>query len=158
MIRGILLLLGWLAAAFALWVLLVVLEIYWNLYDWQPKVDFIALGLGFGIFSAIACVWLLARASRQVAARGASLVMCLALLVLGVYVLPPEPLSTGLFAREQASPLWYRGGRLAVLALPALCWVLAMVRRSATTSTSPNGGLATQSSDPEVTKGPPSVR
>ena len=128
MIRGILVLLGWLVAAFALWVLLVVLEIYWNLYDWQPKADSIALGLGFGIFSAVACMWLLARVTRQVAARGASLVICLALLVLGVYILPAEPLSTGLFARERASPLWYRGGRLAVLALPALCWVLAMSR------------------------------
>ena len=137
MIRGILLLLGWVGAAFALWVLLVVLEIYWNLYDWQPKADSIALGLGFGIFSAVAGMWLLARARRQVAARGASLVMCLALLVLGVYVLPPEPLNTGLFAREQASPLWYRGGRLAVLALPALFWVLAMARKNTSASPSP---------------------
>ena len=141
----ILLVLGWLVAAIALWVLLVSLEIYWNLYDWQPKVDSIALGLGLVIFSTIACMWLLTRASRRLAARGASLVMCLALLILGGYVLPPEPKDSGLFARERTSPFWYRGGRLAVLALPALFWVLAMFRQNNAAGPSSNGGPATLS-------------
>ena len=102
--RAILLILGWLVASLALWVLLVVLEIHWNLYNWEPKVDSFALGLGFGVASALACMWLLACANRQPMPRGASLVMCLALLILGVYVFPPEPLNQGLFARERTSP------------------------------------------------------
>jgi hypothetical protein len=158
MTRVILLVLCWLVAAFALWVLLVSLEVYWNLYDWQPKVDAIALGLGLAIFSTIACIWLLTRASRRLAARGTSLLICLALLILGVYVLPPEPKGSGLFARERTSPFWYRGGRLAVLALPALFWVLSTFRQNNTAGAYPNGGRATLSGNSGVTEGPPSAR
>ena len=55
-IRAFLLLLGWLVAAFALWVLLVGLELYWNLYTWQPKLDSRALGLGLGVGLAVGIV------------------------------------------------------------------------------------------------------
>ena len=160
MTRAILLILGWLVACLALWVLLVVLEIRWNLFDWQPKVDSLALGFGFGVSLVVACMWLLACASRKLAARGVSLVMCLALLVLGVYVLPAEPLSQGLFSRERVSPLWYRGGRLALLALPALFWRLAIFRQN-NTAGQPDalliGGPAKLSSNSGITEGPPSV-
>lgn len=130
MVRGILLSLGWLLAALALWALLVVLEFYWNLRDWQPRLDSRFMAIGLGVCAALAVMWMLARVGRPHSARAVSLVICLALLSLGVYVLPAEPLTSGLFAREIQSPLWYRGGRLGVLALPMLFWVLALFRRS----------------------------
>ena len=86
--------------------------------------------------------------------------MCLALLILGFYVLPSEPLNQGLFARERPSPLWYRGARLGVLALPALFWVLAMFRQNNTTGhpgALPIAGPATPAGNSGITEVPPSV-
>jgi|SRR5947207_42658 len=146
MTDGILSFLGWLVAALALWVLLVVLELYWNFIDWQPKLDSRALGLGFGICSVLAGVWWLACTNRSHTTRGASLVICLALLVLAIYVFPPEPLTSGLFARQRSSPLWYRAGRFAVLVLPTLFWVLASIRHNNTAckpDASTSGGRTT---------------
>jgi hypothetical protein len=128
MVRPFLLVLGWLAAALCLWALLVVLEVYWNLYDWQPELDARSLGVGLGVCVALAGMLLLARARGQRAARGVSLAICLALLGLAVYVFAPEPLTAGLFARERSSPAWYRASRFFVLAAPTLFWVLG--RRS----------------------------
>lgn len=122
MIRGILLILAWLAAALGLWVLLVILEVYWKLYDWQPKLDARALGLGMGICLDVVGMLLLARATRRPAARAASLLISLALLALAVYVVPKEPLTSGMFAREQSSPSWYRVSGFFVLASPILFW------------------------------------
>ena len=42
--RAILLTVGWLLAAAGLYVALVGLELYWNLYDWQPRLDLNASG------------------------------------------------------------------------------------------------------------------
>jgi hypothetical protein len=127
--RAILLSLGWLLAAAGLYAALVMLELYWNLYDWQPKLDLEALGLIFGMLALLAAIRLLARASGNRFSRGASLVICLALLALAVYVFPPEPRSSGLFAREAPSLFWYRAARFAVLALPSAFWSRGVLRR-----------------------------
>jgi hypothetical protein len=127
--RAILLSLGWLLSAAGLYVALVVLELYWNLYDWQPKLDWEALGLIFGMLALLAAIRLLARASGDRFSRGVSLVICLALLALAVYVFPPEPRTSGLFAREAPSPFWYRAARFVVLALPSVFWGLGWLHR-----------------------------
>lgn len=129
MIRAFLLVLGWLAAAFCLWALLVVLEVYWNLYNWQPEFDLSALGAALGVCLALVSLLLLARAGGRGAVRGVALVVCLTLLVLAVYVAPPEPLTSGLFARERSSPNWYRVSRFCVLALPTVFWFFGRLRR-----------------------------
>jgi hypothetical protein len=116
-------------AAAGLYAALVMLELYWNLYDWQPKLDLEALGLIFGMLALLAAIRLLARASGNRFSRGASLVICLALLALAVYVFPPEPRSSGLFAREAPSLFWYRAARFAVLALPSAFWSRGVLRR-----------------------------
>ena len=127
--RTILLALGWLAAAAGLYVALVMLEFDWNLYDWQPRLDLKASGLIFGMLAALAAMWYLARVSCNRFSRGVSLAACLALLALAVYVLPSEPMTQGLFAREATSPLWYRAARFVLLALPSVFWVLGLLRR-----------------------------
>src|ERR1035437_5758535 len=109
--RAILLSLGWLVSAAVLYAALVALELYWNLYDWQPKVDLNTASLIFGMLAALAALRLLARAGKARLSRGVSLAICLALLALAVYVVPAEPLAQGLFGREAPSPLWYRAGR-----------------------------------------------
>ena len=129
MTRAILLTLAWVLAALGLYASLVALEFYWNVWDWQPNLDLIAWGLMVAIFGFVLAMRLLAPASRDRCSQGVSLVLCVALLVLGFYVLAPEPLTQGLFARELSSPFWYRFGRLVVLALPTFVWVRGLVVR-----------------------------
>jgi hypothetical protein len=126
--RAILLSLGWLLSAAGLYAALVVLELYWNLYDWQPKLDLSASGLILGMLVFLTAIRLLARAGCDRFSRAVSLVICLALLALAIYVVPPEPLTQGFFARATPSPLWYRAARLVVLALPSVFSGLAWLR------------------------------
>jgi hypothetical protein len=128
-IRTIILIIGWLMAALALYLALTVLELWWNLNDWQPKFDARALALIVGACLALLMIGCLARANAHQIGQGVSLATCLALLALGVYVFPQEPLTQGLFARGQSSPLWYRGGRLVALASPSVLWSLGLLRR-----------------------------
>jgi hypothetical protein len=127
MTRVILLSIGWFVAALGLYVALVILELYWNLNDWQPKLDSRASGLIIGVGSILVAIRFLARANSHRIGQGVSLVLCLALLALAVYVFPREPLTQGLFARQQSSPLWYRASRLVVLASPGVLWVLGLL-------------------------------
>ena len=124
MTRVIVLSIGWLVAALALYVALLILDLYWNLYDWQPKVDSIAVGLIIGVCAVLVAVRFLVRATSHRIGQGLSLVLCFALLALAFYVFPPEPLTQGLFAREHSSPLWYRAGRFVALASPSVLWSL----------------------------------
>ena len=128
--RTILLSLGWLLAAAGLYAALVMLELYWNLYDWQPKVDFNAAGLIFGVVVVLGAIRLLARASRDRFSRSVSLVICLTLLAVAVYVVPAEAITAGLFAREAPSPFWYRAARFVALALPSVLWCRGVLRRA----------------------------
>jgi hypothetical protein len=128
MIRAILLSLGWLLSAAVIYTGLVALELYWNLSDWQPKLDLNAAGLIFGMLAALAAIRLLARTGKDRFSGGVSLAICLALLALAFYVVSAEPLTQGLFGREAHSPLWYRAGRFVVLALPGVFWGLGWLR------------------------------
>jgi hypothetical protein len=127
--RTLLLSTGWLAAVLALYVGLVWLECYWNLYDWLPRLDLQATALVGGVIATLAVIRLLTRATHDRFTRALSLVFCLALLALAVYVSPAEPRTGGVFARESASPVWYRGGRFVALALPGVFWGCAVLRR-----------------------------
>ena len=128
MTRALLLSLSWLVAAMGLYVAVVILEFYWNFFDWQPELDLRAWFFFVGMVCALVATRFLAWAARDRLSQGVSLVLCLALLVLAVYAFPPEPITHGLFAREQPSPLWYRAGRFVVLALPGAFWALALRR------------------------------
>jgi hypothetical protein len=127
--RAVLVTFGWVIGTLGLYAALVMLELYWNFYDWQPRVDFKAFGLIFGMLAILAAIHYLARASCDRLSQGVSLMACLALLALAVYVFPPEPLTGGLFARAAVSPFWYRGARFVLLGLPGLFWVLAWLHR-----------------------------
>jgi hypothetical protein len=83
----------------------------------------------FGMLAVLAAILLLARAKGDCFSRGLSLVICVALLALAVYVVPPEARTEGLFAREAPSPFWYRAARFVVLALPIAFWGVGWLRR-----------------------------
>ncbi len=127
--RSVLLAVAWIAAALGLYIALVVLELYWNLYDWQPVMDLKALGLVCGAGSVLVAMAFLARTRCHAPVRWFSFVICLALLALGLYVLPREPTTQGLFAREHPSPAWYREARLILLVAPSLLWGAGFLRR-----------------------------
>ena len=131
MTRTILLTLAWVVASLGLYAALVALEFYWNVWDWQPNLDPIAWGLLVAVFGFVFAMRLLASATRDRMSQAVSLLLCAALLALGFYVLAPEPLTQGLFARERSSPFWYRFGRLVVLALPTVVWARGWVLRKA---------------------------
>src|SRR5438132_8433882 len=85
MTRALLLSLGWLVAAMGLYVAVVVLEFYWNFFDWQPELDLRAWFFFVGMVCALVATRFLAWAARDRLSQGVSLVLCLALLVLAVY-------------------------------------------------------------------------
>jgi hypothetical protein len=114
---------GWLGAVLGLYVCLVGLELYWNFFDWLPRWDWKVALFFVAILMMLTAVWFLRRGTPDRFSRAVSLLLCLALIALALYVLPPERLSEGLFARTSPSPLWYRGGRLIVMWLPAVFWV-----------------------------------
>lgn len=128
MLRGFLLSLGCLIAACGIYASVLLLELYWNLYEWEPKWDGRAAGM---IVALAVCVTTMAFLSRATSPRFGKVFGCLlALLLLGLgfYVLAPEPLSKGLFGRSAPSAAWYRFSRLAAMGLPLLFWIRSVNR------------------------------
>ena len=146
--------LAWLLSLASLYGALVGLELYWNFFDWRPKTDAPAAALGFWILAMLAAVWLLSQANRSRLTQSVSLLLCLALLALAIYVFPPELRTPGFLGRDSASPLWYRGGRAAVLSLPLVFWLVGWTRirrRQVRTHASPGGGHAALSGQSKLT-------
>jgi len=129
--RRLALVVGWLAAGAAFYLLFLLLDFYWNIVDWKPRWDGSAWLLFLGILAALAGIRSLARASRDRLTIGLSCIVCLALALAALYAFPPEPLVTGLFARQSSSPLWYRGLRVVLMTLPFV--FLGATRRRAST-------------------------
>ena len=123
-VRRVLLIFFWVLAVAGLYAALVVLEVYWNLFDWQPRLDLAAFGIMVWMGMMLAALWCLCRASTDRVIGGVALLLCAALVALAIYVFAPEPVKPGLLGRDTASPLWYRTGRLVILTLPAVFWLL----------------------------------
>ncbi len=132
--KNLLISLSWILATLGLYAALVVLEFLWNVPAWEPNAGVYSWLLIGGVAVLLAAFWCLGRASVNLATRLVSLVACLCLVGLAIYIMPAEPLKTGLFARLTASPLWYRGGRSLAMALPAVFWVMGWVRSRARAS------------------------
>jgi hypothetical protein len=126
--RTALLVVGWIIALVAHYIILVALEFHWNLFCWFPHLDLQSCSLAVALLGVLAGTWHLARLPQNRFARIFSLAGCLALAGLGVYVLPAEPKSEGLFSRQLPSPLWYRGGRFVAMTCPGLFWAAGFLR------------------------------
>jgi hypothetical protein len=129
MTRSILVTFGWFGATASVYLTLVILELHWNVFNWRPNLDPEALCLLLVLFSALIAIRLLAQVTRDHLSQWVSLLLCSSLFALAVYVLPPEPLTQGMFARQQPSPLWYRGVRFVVLVMPLSFWVYGLLQR-----------------------------
>jgi hypothetical protein len=119
---------AWFLTAIGLWAALLGLEFYWNSFGWHPRIDLLAGGLLTATGAMLAMIWFLARVPEPRLARTVTLLLCLALAALAAYALPPEPSTPGAVPIESASPLWYRGGRFALMALPAVFKILGLAR------------------------------
>lgn len=137
--RTLLPILGWCAATGSLYGAALLLDLYWNIIDWQPRLDWIAIGLFAWAAAALTGMGFLARANLPTIARVIGLLASLALLAAAINALPAESRSEGLLGRDEPSPPWYRVGRLALLALPALAATAALVSRK--TGQSPESHL-----------------
>lgn len=124
MIRTMLLSTAWLGAMLVFYATMVGLEVDWNLFDWRPGLDWKFIGLLLAALMILGGMWLLAKARARRFVRAWSLLLSLALVAVGFYVVWPEPHSEGLFAREVSSPFWYRGGRLMLMCAPLVFWTL----------------------------------
>jgi hypothetical protein len=126
-VKRALLILGWLGCALSLYLGLVALDFYWNVPDWQPRFDGIVMGIFAPITLSILGVAFLSRCSKDRLTKSIAVLLCLALVGLAVYVIPPEPLKPGFLGRESSSPLWYRLGRLGLTL--SLCFLLLRTSR-----------------------------
>src|SRR5262249_14769049 len=89
---------------------------------WRPTWDWRALLLLLWVAAVLLGFRTLARASGHPTVRIISLVICLSLFALGVYVTPAESLSSGMFGRVASSPFWSRTARLVLIAVPLCVW------------------------------------
>lgn len=130
--------LGWCAAIGSLYGAALLLDLYWNIIDWQPRLDWITGGLFAWAAAALTGTWFLARANLSTIARIMGLLASLALLAAAINALPAEPRGEGLLGRDEPSPPWYRVGRLALLALPTLAATGALVSKRTGQSPGPH--------------------
>jgi len=108
---------------------LVLLDIQWNLPRWDPYLSGFSLVNLVFIAGFVLLVLLLFRARVTRLSRVISLLPCFALAALGLYFFKAEPITSGLFARDEPSPFWYRGGRCVVLCAPVMIWSVSWLRR-----------------------------
>ncbi len=120
--RSALLSAGWAMAAVVLYADMLLLEVKWNLFNWRQQWDGVALWLLAWALVDLSAFWLLAGISHDRVSRSVALVTCLLLVAIAIYALSPEKPASGLFGREAPSPLWFRGGRLLLMALPLAFW------------------------------------
>ena len=117
--RRVLLLAGWLVATGGLFAAVWALDVHWNLFSWGGGWDFRALFYVLCVLAAVVATWFLARSTRDRAVAIASLVLSVVLLGFGLYLLlaesDPWP--------GKPSPIWYRGIRALLMALPLVFWL-----------------------------------
>ena len=119
-IRAVLLVIGWLAASYTLFVCIFGLNWDWNFLWWSPKWSLGVIVELSGILIALTAIWFLAKASRDNASCAISLLVCVVLAWDAVVYAAPE--SCG-FLRRHPSPFWFRGGLTLLLCAPGIFWV-----------------------------------
>jgi hypothetical protein len=125
MIRTLLIIIGWLAACYALLNVVGGVNIGWNLFNWSPpKWDAGVVIAGVIVLAILGCIWFLARMTRDRVSQVMSFIVCLSLAGIAFTLLPAEHLTCRAFlCRTMPSPLWYRGGIFVILCSPCVMWL-----------------------------------
>jgi len=126
-IRAIMLIIGWLAASWALAYSVVLWEFNWNfLFGFSPNWNLELIWEMLGILVALTTFWFLAKASRDKASRAGSLLVYV--LFAGLVLLALREPPKGGFG---PSPIWFRGALSLVLCVPGAFWFWWMRRHLA---------------------------
>jgi amino acid permease len=117
---------------------MVLLELDWNLYDWEPQFDFKGIASVIVSVAVLAIIYFLARSTRDRFSKTVSFLLVVTLAGISIYTFPRETQTSGLFARQSPSPLWYRGGRLLLMILPGVFWTIGVFGKRKATIQSPS--------------------
>ena len=147
--RLLLRMLYWFMATLALLVGLALIDFRWNLLDWSPKPEIFDLGELLLCCLALVGMGIMAARTHDRATWIFSFAICLLLLVLGGFLLPPEEVTShklndtsgsmgislgplyylcSALARSHESPIWYRILRSGFLFMPLLIWFWGLLR------------------------------
>jgi hypothetical protein len=121
-IRAIMLVIGWLAASFALAYSVFRWDLDWNFFSFSPGWNLELIWAMLGILVALTAFWFLMKASRDKASRVGSLLVCMLFAGLALMALRPEPPVNGFLGRSEPSPIWFRGVLSLVLCVPGAFW------------------------------------
>jgi hypothetical protein len=91
--RTLLLILGWSAALFTLYVLYAGLQGLWNYFDWHPTWDTQVAFILVGMPVILVGIWFLARATKDKVSRIVSGIFCALTTLPGIGMFPAEPTS-----------------------------------------------------------------
>lgn len=120
--RAILLVIGWLAAGYALTGASAGLHLGWDFMGFHPKWDQGIVDV-LVILVAVVGIWFLAKARCGNATCVVSLLVCVWLARLAFEWYPPEKPFVILWASTKPSPFWFRGGLTVLLCAPSIFWV-----------------------------------
>ncbi len=129
---------AWIFAAIGMYGGFLGLEFCWNVPFWDPGESGAAWLIIAGLVLLLLLFWFLSQAPVNRVVRIFSLLICLSLVALAIYILPAEATKPGLFARPTPSALWYRGGRAVFLALPAVFWAIGFLQARSASERSKN--------------------
>lgn len=120
--RTVLLIIGWLAAVWALFYGVFIWEFNWNFFQFSPQWNLaVMVGLS-GILAALTAMWFLAKANSDKATHVVSLLLCVLLAGIAVCALHADESARGIIGGHYEVPFWYRAGRTLVLWLPGAFW------------------------------------
>jgi len=122
---------AWYAVARMLVIFVIDLDLSWNFFDWHLTMDFDSIGYISGILVTALTLVAIERRVKNGWTLFAIGIGGVVLLAFGIMFSVPEEITTGFAGRDRASPIWYRFGRLVIMALPILilCFRIWSVRK-----------------------------
>ena len=111
------------SAGLIIW--LICLDLHWNFFNLDLVFDLDAFGYLFLCVLTLIVMGITARHTTDRVSQVFSLIICLAMIVIAIQSLNPEPLSPDTFlGRNIVSPLWYRAIRFFILLIPCFFWII----------------------------------
>jgi len=117
------LVLGWPAAVCTLLYAIITLAFNWNFFSFSPQLNPAFFAEMTGALAANIAIWFLARASRDMASRAISMLLCVILVEFALAWLREDQHATGFFGGSREVPIWYQGIRTLWLCAPSLLWI-----------------------------------
>jgi len=120
---------SWIVAGVILFLSTINLLVNWNLMNWEPALEMeTALCIAVIIAIEIFMVWM-AKRTRGNFSIIVSLLVCVALVMLGTFWFTTfldesSQFDASIFSRQRKSPIWFRITFLSLYLIPLISWVL----------------------------------